>query len=64
MKLRTLAVFASLSIALPLLAQSSYQHPPKEILDVINAPALPFRRAPLRLLLLLLILCLQFFDLI
>ena len=35
--------FALLLIAAghPLLAQSSYQHPPKEILDVLDAPALP-----------------------
>src|SRR5262249_22989455 len=42
MKLRTLVVIATLLIACSLQAQSSYQHPPKEILDVLNAPALPF----------------------
>src|SRR5262249_62336074 len=42
MKLRTLVVIAALLIACSLQAQSSYQHPPKEILDVLNAPALPF----------------------
>jgi hypothetical protein len=42
MKLRAIVVLASLLVALPRLAQSSYERPPKEILDVIDAPALPY----------------------
>lgn len=42
MKLRILVVFAALCVACSLLAQSAYQRPPKEILDVLDAPALPY----------------------
>ena len=40
MKLRWLALLWIVA-ALPLFAQSSYERPPKEILDVLDAPAIP-----------------------
>src|SRR5262245_61824633 len=41
MKTRWLAFLALLLVAHPLLAQAKYERPPKEILDVLDAPALP-----------------------
>jgi dipeptidyl aminopeptidase/acylaminoacyl peptidase len=41
MRIRSIIFLTVLLIAHSLLAQAKYEHPPKEILDVLDAPALP-----------------------